>query len=302
MDIKQLKRFLDICRTGSFTKTAENLYISQQALSSSISTLEEELGRPIFTRTATGVIPTEDGLFLKEVCTPVVQSFDDMTTEIYCRFDTKKGRLVLGLVPEVLLASIPDLLLRFRKTYTNIELKTIENLDTQCVDDVINGTVELAFCPRPHDSDLPLEYIHLRDEKIYAVINKNSSLSQKKTISVSDLKDERIVTLNRYHQIYYEIMDCCKANGFTPRFEVETGESSILLSMVKTNECVFICMEHVAVNMDKSSCVKIPISDKGMVWEYGLIYKKDKKLCHSARQFVNYLSHVLLPQTSKSQS
>ncbi|WP_374047260.1 LysR family transcriptional regulator [uncultured Cloacibacillus sp.] len=43
MDIKQLKRFLDLYETGSFTKTAENLFLSQQALSSSIITLEREL-------------------------------------------------------------------------------------------------------------------------------------------------------------------------------------------------------------------------------------------------------------------
>lgn len=294
MDIKQLKRFLDVCETKSFSRTAENLFISQQALSSSINALEEELGRPIFDRTAKGVIPTEEGLFLKEICTPMVQSFDDMTAELFCKFYSKKSKLVFGLAPEVLKASMPDLLLRFRESYPNVELKAVEGLDTICVDNVINGKVEFAFCPRPHD-DSSTEFITLRQEKIYAVINKNSALAKNKTVSIGDLINERIVTLDKHHQIYHKILNCSKEYDFTPRFIVESAESSILLSMVKTNMYIFICMEHIAKNMDKASCVRIPISDKDMMWEFGVIYKKEKKLSHNAIQFVNFLKEALQP-------
>ena len=293
MDIKQLKRFLDVCETKSFTKTAENLYISQQALSSSIYALEEELGRPVFNRTPKGVFPTEEGLFLKEICTPVVQCFDEMTADLYCKFNSRKGLLLLGLVPGVLRASIPDLLLRFREKNPNIELKGVESLDTICIDNVINGLVEIAFCPRPQDESL-IEYIKLREEKLYAVINKNSVLSKKKTVSIKDLKNEKLVTLNKYHQIYHKILACCRSNGLVPRFVVESGESSILLSMVKTNMCVFICMDHISMGMDKSSCVRIPLSDKDMVWEYGLVYKKDKKLSYSAKLLEEFLINRLV--------
>lgn len=292
MDIKQLKRFLDICETKSFTKTAENLYISQQALSSSIYALEEELNRPLFSRTAKGVIPTEAGLFLKELCTPLVKSFDDMLIELTLRFDNTKEKLFLGLVPEVLRASSPNLLLRYRETYPNIELKAIESLDTICINHVMNGTVELAFCPRPHDDSL-VEYIHLRAESVYAVIHKNSPLAKNKTLSMKDLINEKIVTLNEYHQIYHKILACFRTYGFTPRFMVESGESSILLSMVKTNMCAFICMEHIALTMDEFSCVRIPIADPDMIWEYGIVYKKDRKLGRSAKQLIDFLSKGL---------
>jgi len=96
MDIRQLKRFLDLCETGSFTRTAENLFLSQQVLSTSMNILEE-LGKALYKRTSKGVILTREGQILKELCMPLVQSYDDMALELNRRFNNEKGHLVIGL-------------------------------------------------------------------------------------------------------------------------------------------------------------------------------------------------------------
>ena len=51
LTIKQLSYFLELVKTGSFTITAENMYISQSSLSKQIKALEDELGLPLFNRT-----------------------------------------------------------------------------------------------------------------------------------------------------------------------------------------------------------------------------------------------------------
>ena len=63
--------------------------------------------------------------------------------------------------------------------------------------------------------------------------------------------------------------------------------------MVELNRYVFICMEHISDDREKSSCAKIPIADEDFVWEYGVVYKKGKKLNHSARLFLDFLSQNL---------
>lgn len=290
MDIKQLKRFLDLCETGSFTRTAENMFLSQQALSTSMNILEEELGRMLFKRTSKGVILTKEGKVLKELCTPLVQSFDDMTLELNRRFNNEKGHLVIGLAPGVLQASSPDMLLRFRYAYPNFDFRAIESPDTTCVDNVLNGAVDLAFCPRPHDES-EIEYLPLREEKLCAVINRNSPLASLGALGVEDLKEEKLVSLNKYYQIYYKILDWYRLHGLVPDFAVESGEISILLSMVKMDTYVFICMDHIAQDMDKNSCVRVPIADDNFVWQYGIVYKKGKKLDHSAKVFIDFVNN-----------
>lgn len=292
MDIKQLKRFLDLCETGSFTKTAENLFLSQQALSTSMNVLEEELGKTLFKRTSRGVVLTKEGLVLKELCGPLVQSFDEMTAELNRRFNNEKGHLVIGLAPGVLQASSPDLLLRFRHAYPNFDFRAIESPDTVCVENVLNGKVDLAFCPKPHDGS-SVEYLHLREERLFAVVSRNSPLAEKESLDVEDLKEEKLVSLNKYYQIHYQILAWYRAHGLDPDFAVESGEIGVLLSMVELNRYVFICMEHIADDREKSGCAKIPIADEDFVWEYGVVYKKGKKLNHSARLFLDFLSQNL---------
>lgn len=61
MNFKQLEQFMKVAKVGSITKAAEDLYISQPALSRTISSLEEELGFQLFTRTAQGISLTKAG-------------------------------------------------------------------------------------------------------------------------------------------------------------------------------------------------------------------------------------------------
>lgn len=56
MELRQLQYFMQICESGSILKAANNLYITQQAVSKSIAALERELGASLFYRTAKGVV------------------------------------------------------------------------------------------------------------------------------------------------------------------------------------------------------------------------------------------------------
>ena len=62
MTIQQLRTAIEAARTGSITRAAKNLYLSQPNASSVLRTLEQELGYEIFSRTNSGIVPTEAGL------------------------------------------------------------------------------------------------------------------------------------------------------------------------------------------------------------------------------------------------
>lgn len=61
MTIQQLRTAMEAARTGSITQAAKNLYLSQPNASSMLRTLEQELGYEIFSRTNSGIVPTEAG-------------------------------------------------------------------------------------------------------------------------------------------------------------------------------------------------------------------------------------------------
>ena len=73
MELKQLRSFAEVVRCGSFTKAAENLYISQPTISTHIRTLEEELGRQLILRTTKSIQVTEKGREVYEYAANILE-------------------------------------------------------------------------------------------------------------------------------------------------------------------------------------------------------------------------------------
>lgn len=76
MNIQQLKNVIEVWKCGSISKAAKQLYMNQPNLSRSITSLEEEFGITLFSRTSAGVEPTEDGLSFLRQAERVVGDYD----------------------------------------------------------------------------------------------------------------------------------------------------------------------------------------------------------------------------------
>ena len=72
MRIEQLEYFLEIARTGSINRAAENLFLTQPGLSSAVKSLEKELGTTLLIRTSSGIDLTKDGQVIAENASAVL--------------------------------------------------------------------------------------------------------------------------------------------------------------------------------------------------------------------------------------
>lgn len=78
MDYKQLQFFLAVCEAQSFRNAAARCYVSQQAISKSLSNLEQELGVQLFVRNQNGVSLTEAGQQLEKLARPHLNQRDEI--------------------------------------------------------------------------------------------------------------------------------------------------------------------------------------------------------------------------------
>lgn len=97
MELYQLKSFLEIIQTQNLTKAANNLHISQSALSSQIRLLEEELGVQLFDRSTRGMILTERGRILHSYAEEVQAAANDMLHKAKEMNGRKYGTCKIGL-------------------------------------------------------------------------------------------------------------------------------------------------------------------------------------------------------------
>ena len=142
VELYQLKSFLEIVETRNLTRAANNLHISQSALSSQIRLLEDELGLKLFDRTARGMQPTEQGRILQSHAGQVLDTaevFLSKASEMNGRrcgtckigLNSDGGFLKIGRLSRAMTASFPDVNLVFVSSET---MRTAEMLRQGLID------------------------------------------------------------------------------------------------------------------------------------------------------------------------
>ena len=123
IDIDQLRTFIAIAESGSFTRAAEVVHKTQSAVSMQMKRLEERLGRSIFARDGRGSKLTDDGERLLDYARRIVK----LNVEVLTAFSDIElsGRVRLGVPDDYADRYLPEIMARFSRVYPAVELTVI---------------------------------------------------------------------------------------------------------------------------------------------------------------------------------
>lgn len=143
LDADQLKTFVAIADTGSFTRAAEIVFKTQSAVSMQMKRLEERVGRPLFGRDGRHAKLTEDGERLLDYARRIVR----LNLECVASFTDAdlKGRIRLGVPDDYADRYLPEIMARFSRTHPSVELTVICEPTSELVERIKAGTLDLAI-------------------------------------------------------------------------------------------------------------------------------------------------------------
>ena len=124
MDVKQIKYFLEVSKTGSFTSAAKKLYISAPGLVKSMDKLEEELGVRLFVRMRTGVSLTPAGHVLARYARPYIHKHEHILGEVKKAGSLREARVEVCMTWGLLSFFPRDFLSRFIVGNFDVSLST----------------------------------------------------------------------------------------------------------------------------------------------------------------------------------
>lgn len=200
MNIQQLKCFVEVSKTLHFTKAAQNLFISQTAVTNHIKHLEETLGFDLFIRTNKNVYLTQKGqLFLK-----VASKMLEVNQECYQMIDYLKheniGQLKIGYLKGIEHCFLIDDIQNFNKDYPHINIKLYRESRQQIENMLKNYKVDCILTSRIGNDltnfDEDWNYLHIHSYPFVAAMNKNHPFSQQKDINYFDIKNLSHVILD----------------------------------------------------------------------------------------------------------
>ena len=143
LDIDQLRSFIAIAETGSFTRAAEVVNKTQSAVSMQIKRLEERIERPIFSRDGRASKLTEDGQRLLDYARRIIK----LNIETLAAFSDAEmtGRVRLGVPDDYADRYLPEIMARFSRAYPGVELTVICEPSIDLLDRIDGNEIDLAI-------------------------------------------------------------------------------------------------------------------------------------------------------------
>ena len=143
LDVDQLRTFIAIAETGSFTKAADVVAKTQSAVSMQMKRLEERLERPIFARDGRASKLTEDGQRLLDYARRIVK----LNVETLAAFsdDELSGRVRLGVPDDYADRYLPEIMARFSRVYPGVELTVICEPSSDLFERIDANEIDLAI-------------------------------------------------------------------------------------------------------------------------------------------------------------
>jgi len=189
MDIQNIKAFLMVAETGSFSRAAEKLFITQPAISKRISTLEVSLDCKLFDRLGKNIQLTQAGEALIPSYQKILTELDESQRIISALRTDVSGHLRFGTSHHIGLHRLPPVLRDFTQRYPKVELD-IQFMDSeQAADLILKGRIELALITLPDTIERPLTTLPVWTDHMQIVVAKDHALAKSKTTTMKQLAD-----------------------------------------------------------------------------------------------------------------
>ena len=235
MDFDQLRYFLRVAELGNFTRAAEDMNLSQPALSRSIQRLEEELGQPVFERKTRSVALTDAGALLQSRAQQMLSIIEDTKAEI--SDNGTSGRIRVAAIPTIAPYFLPDLLRQFSEEFPGAKLTVQEDTTDNLIKRCKQGEIDIAILALP----IPAKYLdieELMEEELLLVLPPKHPLLKRKQIKLADVEPFPFVLLDEAHCLSDNVMSFCRQRSFHPVAVEKTSQLAMVQELVSLSHGV----------------------------------------------------------------
>lgn len=183
--------FKTVAQVGTFHRAAEVLGLTPSAISHAISSMEDELGFAVLTRSKSGVTLTNYGELLLPYVNAVLNSDESLKQFIAETNGLKRGKVKLGVFSSVCTNWLPDIMKSFQQQYEEISIELFQGTYAEVADWIKNGIVDLGFLSVSSAKDIPIRPLYY--DPLVCVMPKGA-LTDGEQIGIAQMQKHQFVT------------------------------------------------------------------------------------------------------------
>ncbi|GAB2570553.1 cidABC operon transcriptional activator CidR [Gracilibacillus alcaliphilus] len=299
MEIKHMIYFIEIIKTGSMTKAAENLFISQPTISKLLRDLEAELGVELFDRHKRQLMLTDAGKAFLEQAKEIVRLYKNLPTEMDNLLGLRQGHIKIGLPPIMNVNLFIHILGEFHERYPDITFQLAENGSKRIEESIINDEVDIGITVLPTDTD-KFHQFFLLEEQLKLVVPRTHRLANREKIDFAELAEEDFILFNKDFALNDRIIEACKTAGFIPKVIAESSQWNFIEQMIVSNLGVSILPASI-IDMLHKNIVSVELNNPSILWQLAIIWKKNSYTSFVTKEWLKFIQEQLMLQHDNEQ-
>lgn len=297
MEYKEFTYIIKVAELSSFTKAANELFISQPALSHYINKIEKDLGAKIFNRSTNPISLTDAGEIYIQTGKEILDKIESMQDGIKQINAHQKGTLKIGLPKSRASYMLPKIIPNFIDDYPNITLEFLERNSKYLKAQLLEGNLDFIIVPNLSNEEELTSINIYKEEIVLAVPEKLLKNKMKHTNTINDLtvlNELPLIALKKGHGIRNALDSLFDQFGIQPQIIMETTKNETAYRIASTGVAACIIPDitmKLAQKIDELSV--FTLTDSGIQWQIAALFRKDKHLTPPMNAFIEIAKEVL---------
>jgi len=293
-DTRQLTAFATLARTGSFTRSAHELFLTQSAISHAIKALEEQAGCRLVERAGRRVALTQSGeQFLRHVA----KILDEMKAARRGLDELTRwghGRLRLGASTTACQYILPTVLREFKQSFPKCVITIDPGDHARQMELLLNNRIDLALMLEPEGTK-ELAFVPLFSDEMRFLVGPAHPWARAGRVAHDNFEEETLILYNHTSYTFRLVKDYFRAEGLPLTNILELGSMEAIKELVKIGLGVGVLAPWVATReLESGALLSLPLGKRKLKRQWGVGYLRGRRpslgeetfigLCQSATQ------------------
>ncbi|MEG0385933.1 MAG: LysR family transcriptional regulator [Solibacillus sp.] len=286
MELLPLLYFKTVAQYENMSRAAEQLHITQPALSKSIAQLEASLGTQLFERRGRTIRLNRYGRFFLERTEQLLRDYDKAREDLQNIVSPGYGEVAIGFMHTLGLKVIPALMNDIRTVYPNMKFQLTQSNSGVLLEKLEDGQLDVCLISSL-DYKSYIYWEKLWEEELFLIVPKNDVLSKKEFIKVDEFAHRPFITIKKGNSLRNSVDELFQQEGFPLNVAFEGEEVHTLAGLVESGLGVSLIPS--IKGIEQYEVQMIPVDAENCKRAIGIAYLDNTKKSSATNQFISFV-------------
>ena len=289
INLELYKTFYYVAKNESISRAANELLISQPAISKAIKTLEDQLNTNLFIRKRDGVELTEAGETIYKKIKDAMDLIGSAESDLKTLTNMESGTINIGASKTIIHEFLMPYIKSFHKAYPNINIKIYTDKTSDVIKKAKMGIIDVIFTNLPYNLPQEFNEFKLIDLHDCFVANEDFSEYKNKKLTIKDLENLPLLVLTKGTATRIRLDNFCEENNIHIKPAMEFSSNTLIKEFTEEGFGIgLLNEEHIKEELQSGKLFKLNINLTLKEKYLGMVYNKENKSL-VAKNFIKYI-------------